>query len=132
MVGRILCFSVVARIDDEHLVATHLRRNLHLAAKFADVVDGVVGGGVELVDAHAASFGESLAALTLAAGVAVGVGREAVDGFGKDAGAGGLAHTARTAEEISVCQFSRADGVLERGGQRALPDDGVERQRTVL
>ena len=29
----------------------------------------------------------------------------AIDGFGKDARTGGFAHTARTAKQISVCQF---------------------------
>ena len=37
-------------VDDKHLVASHLRRNLHLFDEFADVVDRVVRRRVQLMN----------------------------------------------------------------------------------
>ena len=49
MVGRILCFSVVARMK---------MRDADHVGEVADVVHGVVGGRVELMDAVGAALGE--------------------------------------------------------------------------
>jgi len=56
----------------------------------------------------------------------------AVDGLGKDAGAGSLADSSRAAEKIGVSQFAGCDRILQGGGQRLLTYDGFERRRTVL
>ena len=89
-------------VDDEHLVASDLRRYLHLLDEGADVVDGVVGGGVEFVDVVRTPLVESHATFAMVAGFAVLVGGEAVDRLGKDACRGGFSHTARSAEEVGV------------------------------
>ncbi len=119
-------------VDDEDFVPPYLRGYLHLVYQVADVLDGVVGGGVELVNVVRPLLVEGAAALALVARLARSGGAEAVDGAGEDAGAGGFAHAARAAEEVGVCQLPLRDGVFQRGGQRALPHDGVKRGGAVL
>ena len=113
-------------VDNEHLVASHLRRHLYLLDEHAHIVDRVIGGGVEFIDVERALLGEGAAALALVAGFAVGRGVLAVDGFGEDACAGGFAHAARPAEEEGVCQFAGCYRVFQGCGQRALSHDAVE------
>ena len=78
------------------------------------------------MNVHGALLVERLAALTFSAGLPVFLGIEAVDGFGKNTGAGGLAHTSRSAEQVGVGQLSVLDGVLECCRQSTLPNNAVE------
>ena len=113
-------------VDDEHFVASDLRRYLHLLDEGTDVVDGVVGGGVKFVDVVRTPLVEGHAAFAMVAGFAVLVGGEAVDRLGKDACRGGFSHTARSAEEVGVRQFAGGNGIFEGRGQCALPHHAVE------
>ena len=45
-------------VDDVHAVASHLRRHTHLVHQCLDVVDTVVGRGVELMDTVRPAFRE--------------------------------------------------------------------------
>ena len=99
-------------VDDENLVLAHLRRNACLLHERLDMLHRVVAGGVKLEDVVRALFGKRLAALALAACLALSSGVHAVDGFGKDACASGLAHAARSAEQIGMSQLSALHGVL--------------------
>ena len=117
------CGEHVHLVDDENLVLAHLWRNEHLLAKFSHFIHRVVACRIQLLYVHRALFIESLATLALAARITVGQGRKAVDRLGKDACAGGLAHSARSAEQVGMRQFARCDGILERGGQRVLSHD---------
>ena len=119
-------------VDDIDFVAACLGRDAHLAHQLANIVHTVVRGGIELEDVHRASLGKAAAALALAAGLGVGGEVGAVDGLGQNTGAGGLAHTAGTAEEKRLRQLPCADGILERSGDMLLPDNAVERGRTVF
>ena len=119
-------------VDDEHFVFPDLRRDVNLLDERTDVLDGVVGGRIEFMDVIAALLVEGHAALTVPAGFALGRRRETVDGFGKNAGARGFPDAARAAKEVGVGQLAGCDGVFQRRGQGFLPDDGVERRRTVL
>jgi hypothetical protein len=56
----------------------------------------------------------------------------AVDGLGKNACAGGLAHAARTAKEVGVCQLAGPDGVQQSSGQSPLAYHHVKRGRTIF
>jgi len=84
------------------------------------------------VDVHASLLVEGLAPLTLSARLTALLRVEAVDGFGKDAGTSRLANTARTAKEIGMSQLARADGILQRCGQRPLTHHGIEVERTIF
>ena len=119
-------------VDDEYLVASGLWWNLYLFDERPDVVDGVVGCRVEFVDVQRPPFVECHAAFALVACLSVLSGTEAVDGFSKDACAGGLAHASRAAEEVGMRQFPRLDGILQRGGKGALPHYGIESRRAVF
>ena len=58
-------------VDYEHAVAPFGGGNLHLVDEFADIVDGVVGGGVELEDVERTVLVECAAGVALVAGVAL-------------------------------------------------------------
>ena len=119
-------------VDDVDLVAAYLGRDAHLLHQLPDVVHRVVGGGVQLVDVVRALFVEGDARLAFVARFAVRRGMQAVDGLGEDAGARGLAHATRTAEEVGVGQLARGDGVLQRGGQGVLSHHRFEGGRAVF
>ena len=119
-------------IDDEDLVASYLWRNSRLFHQRLDVLDRVVAGSVQFEDVVTASFGERLAAFAFITGLTVGRRVFAVDGFCKDAGAGGLSHPPWPAEKISMGQLSAFHGILQRGGQRLLSHDRIEGHRAVL
>ena len=85
-----------------------------------DVVHRVVGCGVQFVDVVGTLFVEGGARFALVAGFSLCRGTHAVDGFGKDTCTGRFAYTARTAEEVGVCQFACGDGILQGGSQGTL------------
>ena len=118
-------------VDDEHRVTAHLRDDAHLFDQRADVLHGVVRRGVQLVDVERTSLVERAARFALVARFGAVV-CEAVDGLGEDAGAGGLAYAAGTAEEIGVGQLAALDGVLERRGDMFLSDDRSEGRGAVF
>lgn len=119
-------------VDDEDAVFSYLRRYIDLFGNGADVVDAVVGGGVEFHEVERVAAVYGAAGFALAAGFAVGCGRETVDRAGENTGARSLADAARAAEKISVRQTPRGDRSLERRGQVLLPHDAVESRGSVL
>ena len=119
-------------VDDENLVASHLRRDASLLHQRLDVLYGVVACSVKFEYVVRALLVERLAALALVACLAVGGGAEAVDGFGENACTGGLSHAARTAEEVGMGKLAALHSVLQRGGESRLSHDGVECRRTVF
>ena len=127
-----LCGQHVNLVDDEHLVLTNLRRHTHLLGEGTDIIHRVVRGSVQLMDVQRALFIESLARLTFVACLAVLTGVETVDGFGKDACAGGLAYAARPTEEISVCELAATDSILQRCGDGVLTNHRVEGHRAIF
>lgn len=158
IVGMILCFSVVARmkiaccggsssvfrkalnaalrehvylVDDEYRVLADLRNHAHLLYQVAYVLDGVVRRGVEFVDVERASLVERAARVALVARLRTD-GVKTVDCLGEDAGAGGLADSARSAKQIGVSQLVALDCIFQRRGDVLLPDDACECRRTVF
>ena len=113
-------------VDDEHLVLTDLRWDAGLLHEGLDMLDGVVGGGIEFKDVERTLFVECLAALAMTTCLAL-VGRcQTVDGFGKDTGTGGLSYSAGTAEEVGMCQFTALDSILQGGGKGKLAYHCIE------
>lgn len=76
--------------------------------------------------------GKALAGAAFAAGLYIGRGVFAVDGFGEDTGAGGFAHTARTAKQVRMRQVVVPDRVFEGGSDMLLPHNRIKCLRTVL
>ena len=119
-------------IDDVYPILPCRRGDVDLIDEVADVVDGVVGGRVELKDIVRPLLIGSDALAALIARLSLRRAVLAVDGLGKDAGARGLAHTPWTAEEVGVAELILLDRIEERGGQRLLPHHVSEGGGAVL
>ncbi len=123
-------------VEDVNLFGGSLRRNPHLLAQLADVVDLVVRGRVHLKHIQAAAVfeGQTRVALTARLGfvLALFLRRLAVDGLGEDACRGRLADATRPAEEVRVGQPIKAKRILEGVGNVLLRDDIFEERRPVL
>ena len=57
---------------------------------------------------------------------------ETVDGLGKNSRAGCLTYASGTAKQVGMSQLTRADGILQGGGQCTLSDHRIERGGAVL
>ena len=119
-------------VYDVHAVLSYLRRNHHLLGKGADVVYGVVGGGIKFMDAVGTALVKRPAALALSARLHVLSGIHAVDDLCKDPGGGGLTYASWTAEQICMCKLPSLDGVLEGGGYAVLAYECPERCRAIF
>ena len=119
-------------VDDEHLILAHLRRYARLLHQSLYILHRVVARGIKLEDIVRTAFIESLATLALVARLTLSRRVLAVDGLGEYARTGGLAHSARTAEQVSMRQLAALDGVLQRRGESLLPHHRVARARAVL
>ena len=119
-------------VDDVDLAAAHRGRVVDAADDLlADVVHAGAGGRVELYHVRVLSGGDEAALL---AG-AVGQGRRAPlahERLGQDAGHGGLARSARAAEEVGVARAVLQHGALERLDHVRLANHLLERLRAVL
>ena len=118
-------------VDDEDGVAARLGNDAHLLDQGADVVHRVIRRGVELVDVERTVLVEAAARFARVAGLGT-VRTLAVDRLGEDAGTSRLAHSARTAEEVGMCQLTPLDGVLEGRGDVLLPDHRREGRGAVF
>ena len=119
-------------VDDEHLVASYLRRNARLLHERLDVLHGVVRGSVELEDVVRPLLVESLARLAVVASLALVGRRQTVDGLGEDAGTSGLANASRSTEQVGMGELSTAHSILQRCRERRLSDDAIEGHRAVF
>lgn len=119
-------------VDDVDLVAAARGPEEGLLAQLTGVVHTAVGGGVDLddVDGTGAVACEVLAGLALTAGRGGGTLR-AVQAPGEDAGAGRLAASARTAEQVRVIDPVVPQRLLQRVGDMLLPDDLGEGLRAI-
>ena len=119
-------------VDDIYFVFADLGWDAYLFHQLADVVDGVIGSGIQFMDVVGTLLIEGCARLALIACLSVRGGTHAVDGFGKDAGTSGFSHATRTAKEVSMRQLSGGDGILQGGGQCVLPYHRIKGRGTVF
>ena len=101
--------------------------------KLANLVDPVIGGPVDLddVDILADVHGDATIALTARLGRGL-IHSVTVKRFGQYARHGRLTDAASTREKIRMSDPAGLDGVLQRLGDRILPDDIIERLRPVF
>ena len=111
-------------VQEVHLGATG-RAERHLAQQVADVVDLVVGRGVEFVQVERGPGLDRDTRLALAAGLAIGRIR-AVQHLGQDAGSRGLAGAPRAAQEVGVMDPTVASRVPEGCDHMLLAPDLTE------
>ena len=119
-------------VHDVDAVPADLRRDVDLVDQELDVVDAVVGGGIEFMDAVGAAFPEGDAGFALAAGLHVRRRMGAVDGLGENTCRTGLADPAGSAEQVSMGQLPPDDGVLEGLDDVVLTDQGLKGVRPVF
>lgn len=119
-------------IDDEDAVFATLRGRLHLVGDVADVVDTIVGGGVEFNDIHGGASVDGFAIIAFATCLAVGGRVKAIDCLGEDSGAGSFADAAGPTEEVGLSESVGRDGVFQRGSQVFLTHDASESSRSIL
>ena len=97
----------------------------------AHLVDAVVGCRVDLQHVQAASRIDGTAGGAVAAGASVlEVG--AVEGFGQDLGAGGLAGASRAGEEVGMADFPGFELGSQRLGDGGLPHHVVKGLGSIL
>ena len=119
-------------VYDKDAVFSVCGRDKHLVAKQSDIFHSIVWCGVKFYNVQRTTFVKSLAWVALVAGVTVGCGVLTVDSLRKNSGTWCLAHTARAAEEVSVCESPCCNGVPERQSERLLPYNGVKRWGAVF
>ena len=85
-------------IDDEHLVAPHLRQDIDLLDQGADIFRTVVGGRIQFVDVQTSARLKRLATFAFPASLPAGAGVQAIDRLGKNTCASRLTYAARSAE----------------------------------
>ena len=91
-------------VDDVHALF-HLAGSIDgIITQVADIVNAVVGGGVDLQNVHTGSGIDGPACLTDVAGVAV-MGIEAVDRLRQNLGAAGLTRTARAGKQVRMAHM---------------------------
>lgn len=119
-------------VNDIDLPGARLWRVAYLLYQVADVVHGVVGGGIQFDDVEGGPEVKTLATVAGVAGFVVFGAVLAVDGFGQDTGAGGFADPTRAAEQKRLCQVVGGDGVFEGIGDVGLSHDRAEGRGAVF
>jgi hypothetical protein len=89
-------------IDDIHLVFAGLRRETHLLHKRADIVNGVITRGIQLVDIKRSAVIKGNTGSAFVAGFTVRRYIFAIDRLGENAGAGCFTDATWTAEQESM------------------------------
>ncbi len=103
-------------IYDIDLVLACLWRYSHTIDYRTNVVDTVVGSGIELELIEGCSFVETAAVGTLITSFSLGSDVPAIDGLGQDAGTGRFTNPARTTKQKGMCQLFLPDGIAKGGG----------------
>ncbi len=111
-------------IEDVDLGATR-RTERNLGDEVTDVIDLVVGGGVELVEVEGAALFDGEAALALTTRLAVGQVL-AVERLGQDTGRTGLAGASWAAEEVGMGMSTLGHCGPQRLGDMLLTADLLE------
>ena len=102
---------------------------VYLVPQIPDAVHAVVGGGVDLRDIGDGARVDPAADFTVVAGFPVHR-MQAIDRFGQNFGAGGLARPPGAGEQIRVGQTAGFQLVFEGGGDMGLPVNLVKGLRT--
>src|SRR6202044_3451800 len=109
-------------VDDVDFVTPLGRRVADVVAQFADLLDAVVGGSVNLEYVETAAFGDLdadvLFWIEISSGTVLGFER-----LGENARGGSLARAARPDKEIGLGDAAEAQRVGEGAHDRFLPDD---------
>ena len=119
-------------IDDIDAVSAHLRRYADLIHQGLYVLDTIVGCGVKFMDAVRTALCKGLAGFTCSARLHIPGRVGAVYHLREDTCRRGLSHSARSAEEICMCELPSQDRVLEGLRYVVLTDKRPEGVRPVF
>ena len=119
-------------IDNKDLVFSDRRRNAHLVDQGTDVIDRVVGGGIEFMDIIRTLLVEGLAGFAFVTGFPVGSRIQTIDRLGKDTGTRSLAHSTGTAKEVGMSQLVTLYCILKCSCQGLLSYHTTKSRRTVF
>ncbi|MNE46443.1 hypothetical protein D3C80_1407830 [compost metagenome] len=108
-------------IYDVHFVLSYLRGKAHLFGKGTDIIYRVVRSGIELKYVERAVFIKCQTGIAGATGFCFCSGSLTVDRLGQDTGTGRLPYSARTAEEVCMCQMLGFDRIFQCGRDMRLP-----------
>jgi len=89
-------------VDDVNTVVSYLWGYPYLVDQQPDIIYRIVGSSIKLMDIIGAVGIEGSAGFTDVAGFMLRSQVTAIDGFGKNAGTGGLSDTPRSAEKIAM------------------------------
>jgi hypothetical protein len=109
-------------VYDIYAIGSDLGRDPDLFSEGSDIVHGIVGGGVQLMDAVGTVFVEGEAGFTLVTGLTRIGDVTAIYGLGKDPCTGGFSYSTGTAEQVSMTQMIVYNGIPECGGNGGLTD----------
>ena len=105
---------------------------LHLVDQGTDVIDRVVGGGIEFMDIIRTLLVECLAGFAFVTGFPVGSRIQTIDRLGKDTGTRSLAHSTGTAKEVGMSQLVTLYCILKCSCQGLLAYHTTKSRRTVF
>ena len=118
-------------VDDVDFELRRGRREFHRVPQFADLLDAIVAGAVDLQDIQRTPLGDlSHPGIVVREIRARAPGT--VEALGEDAGERGLPGAARPAEKVGVRDPVRRDGVGQRGRDVLLADDVGKALRPVF
>ena len=115
----------VGLVQDVDAPGAAHRRKRHVLAQLADVVDGVVRGGVHLHDVERGAAGDGETGRILRREVGSGAALR-VQRAGQQLGHAGLAGAARAHEQVGVVHLVELDRVAERADDVLLPHHVLE------
>ena len=118
-------------IDDIHTLSDLGRGINCIIPEVPDIVDTVVGSCVDFQYVHAGTFVDAPAGFTPVTGITV-FRMEAVHRLGQDLGAGGLARTPGTGEQVCMAHLAGQQLMLQRLGNRQLTHHIIKGLRTVF
>jgi hypothetical protein len=116
-------------VDDIDFVVSFDWGVSHFLNEITDLVNAIIGSGVDLNDVWVIAVSDFLTVLAMVALMAKAF--FAVEGFGEKSRHGGFASSTRAGEKISVGHLSGREGVLERAHNWFLASDLFESLRAV-
>ena len=113
-------------INDINTVTSNLWWNPYLVDQVTDIINRVIGCGIQFVDIVTSVVIKCHTRFTLVTGFGIGRQVAAIDGLGKNAGTGGFSHTPWTTKQVRMGQLLASDGILQGTGNGILCNYGTK------
>jgi hypothetical protein len=100
-------------VDDIHFEFTSLRRVAYLFDQIPDVIDRIVGGGIEFINGKRPTLTDGYAVFALSTGFRILGGLQAIDGLSQNACACCLPYAPGSAKKHGLSQLVGPDCIFE-------------------